>query len=75
MQNLKFESQKLSSTHPIIPIIVISTQLLMTAAMKPFLRSYEIAIFNVKVNEILEYLARIDYPLISETFVSEDLIR
>ena len=27
------------------------------------------------MNEILEYLARIDYPLISETFVSEDLIR
>ena len=38
-------------------------------------RSYKIAISNVKVNEILEYLARIDYPLISETFVFEDLIR
>ena len=47
----------------------------MTAAMKTFSgRSYKIAISNVKVNEILEYLARIDYPLISETFVSEDLI-
>ena len=48
----------------------------MTAAKETFSgRSYKIAISNVKVNEILEYLARIDYPLISETFVSEDLIR
>ena len=62
--------------HKYLPIFVISTQLLMTAAMKTFSgRSYKIAISNVKVNEILEYLARIDYPLISETFVSEDLIR